>query len=33
MSAQAEREWVYSVSYHEQGDTTSAGGMPALEGT
>ena len=32
-STQAERERVYSVAYDEQGATTSAEGMPALEGT
>jgi hypothetical protein len=33
MSTQTEGERVYSVAFHEQGATTSAGGMPALEGT
>jgi hypothetical protein len=33
MSTQAERERVYAVAYHEQGATTFAEGMSALEGT
>jgi hypothetical protein len=33
MITQAESEWVYSVAHHEQGATTFAEVMPALEGT